>query len=124
LTGHMHDGALCTLLDNGGLLNCSVTSKDLRLARKLFGPCPGCCVQGKTTEVPAVPTNEEPALRCTKLHSDIFFVHDGTLKKNAPYLIVIESATNFMMVTKLYRGPDRTYKFGDGNKLKYAEEYV
>ncbi len=36
---HPGDHALGMLLDNGGVLNCRLISRSLRLARIIFGPC-------------------------------------------------------------------------------------
>ena len=106
MSDHMHYDKLGVLMDNGGILNCPYTSKDLRNAKIIFGPCPGC-MQGKMTEEAAPTTQEEPLARGVKLHLDIMYMHDGVSSKKAPFLVGVEDHDNYLIVEKL---PTRNMK--------------
>eukprot|EP01036_Dinobryon_divergens_P035879 gene35879-46576_t len=74
---HPGDSALSRLLDGNNLPNCHLTSRDLRHARLLFGPCPAC-IEGKMI-APKTPTSTtEPARSIGEvLHCDILLLPDG-----------------------------------------------
>ena len=74
---HPGDSALSRLLDGNNLPNCHLTSRDLRHARLLFGPCPAC-IEGKMI-APKTPTSKtEPAQSIGEvLHCDILLLPDG-----------------------------------------------
>ncbi len=96
---HINDQALTILLDRKAIQYCPLTSTDLRNYRKMFGPCTAC-MRGKMTEDPALPTNMEKPNKGTLLHADIFFIKDNN-KSKSPYLIAVESVTNYTMSAKL-----------------------
>lgn len=54
LTGHPGSARLQQALDNGNWSNTTLTSADVRLADRIYGPCPGC-TEGK---MHAAPTNK------------------------------------------------------------------
>jgi hypothetical protein len=90
--------ALTKMLDNGSLLNCNVTSSDLRRARKLFGPCKGCLL-GKMT-APRQPLSVSPLTDNIGelLHADIYYIDQ------MPYLITVDDAKGFISILKLAKG--------------------
>ena len=97
---HPSDDALSKLLNNGGIIGCPWTSRDLRLARSIFGDCVKCRV-GKTAN-PIAPPSQSPGGSSPGklLHADIFFVtSDRGLK--FPYLISLDDTVNYMMVVKV-----------------------
>ena len=47
IMGHPHDAALGILFDSGCIQGCPYTSRDIRIMRKIYGPCVPC-VKGKT----------------------------------------------------------------------------
>jgi hypothetical protein len=92
---HISDGALCKLLDNGGILNTPVTSFAVRKFRELYGPCLGC-LYGKMT-APSQPnslTIKENAIG-ELLHADLYFINKQI------YLMSIDDRTGFVNVVKL-----------------------
>ena len=58
--GHPSDEGLCKMLDNGTLLNCEVTSSDVRNAHSILGNC-DACVAGKIVAAPTGASHSEPA---------------------------------------------------------------
>ena len=96
---HMSPENLCILLDHGKILNCTVTSKNVRLAENIFGPCQAC-LQGKMTDAPAKPSEKSIPDIGTTIHCDLFFLKNEQ-GKSSPYLIGVESATGYVVVLKL-----------------------
>jgi len=47
-TGHYGDTPLCRLVDSGGILDCPLTSQQIRWAREILGECEAC-LKAKTT---------------------------------------------------------------------------
>ena len=97
---HPSDEALTRLLDNGGIIGCPWTSRDLRLARNIFGECIKCRV-GKTTN-PGAPPSQSPGASSPGelLHADIFFVTSDRGVK-VPYIITLDDTVNYMLVVKV-----------------------
>jgi hypothetical protein len=97
--GHPGDDALCAKLDHGGILNCPVTSRDVRAARSLLGPCVVCQV-GKTTNRtapnPPSPTTQAPG---DLIHVDIIYVRRG--KKKSSFLIAVDEMTGHLSTFRL-----------------------
>ena len=95
---HPSDEYLGRALDGNAYRDTSLTSKDLRNARALHGPCPACAM-GKMTEAPAPASTSPPADPFTKLHIDYFFIRGvGGLK--VPYLLSVEESTGHLTVVK------------------------
>jgi hypothetical protein len=60
---HPGDDALCAKLGHGGILSCHVTSRDVRAARTLQGPCVVCQVgktRSRSAPNPPIPTTQAP----------------------------------------------------------------
>ena len=97
---HPSDSALCDALDNGAYSNCTVTSKDVRDARKFMGPCVSC-LRGKM-KAASSPTSESEACDVIgdTLHADIIFIR-GTGGKKLPYLLTVEHVTGFVLCGRL-----------------------
>ena len=97
---HPSDEALTRLLDNGGIIGCPWTSRDLRLSRNIFGECVKCRV-GKTTN-PSAPPSQSPSTNSPGelFHADIFFVMTVRGVK-VPYLLSLDDTVNYMMVVKV-----------------------
>lgn len=121
-TDHMTDAKLCTLLDNGAIVECNTTSRDVRIGRDIFGPCAGC-IQGNMTEAPA-PTNPKPEVYDIgeKFHTDVFFIRDGSSKK-VPYLMAVESVTDFKMAIKLVNKQSSTILTALYRVIGYLESH-
>ena len=97
---HPSDEALTKLLDNGGIIGCPWTSRDILIARSIFDECVKCRV-GKTTNPSAPPSHSPSASSPGKLlHADIFFVTSDRGTK-VPYHLSLEDTVNYMMVVKV-----------------------
>ena len=81
-------------------MNCSVTSQDLRDARRHYGPCVRC-LAGKMTIAPSpISTSAPPPHVGHTLHADIVYVR-GEGGHKLPYLFTVESITSYIIVAKL-----------------------
>ena len=96
--GHPCDAYLGRALDSNAYRGTSLTSKDLRNARAIHGPCPGCAL-GKITEAPSPEATSPPAAPYSMLHIDFFFVR-GAGGKKQPYLISVEESTGHLVTVK------------------------
>ena len=91
---HPSDETLTKLLDNGGIIGCPWTSRDLHIARSIFGECVKYRV-GKMTN-PSVPSSQSPGASSPGelLHADIIFViSDRGIK--VPYLLTVEATVTY-----------------------------
>lgn len=103
--GHPNDEAFCKLLDNGGILDCHLTSSAVRLSTEVLGPCTACaqaqmrdqsCYREKNAE-----NVSEPAERIgDNFIIDITFVRmpNGT---KLQMLLLLEELTNCAFIIKL-----------------------
>ena len=96
---HPNDRYLSTVLDLSVLRDTTLSSKDLRNHRLLSGPCTGC-LTGKTRQPSSLtPSNTTYALG-ELLVGDLFYFY-GKRGKKEPYLIMVESRTTHIMVTRM-----------------------
>jgi hypothetical protein len=99
---HPGDYALGMLLDNGGIVNCKLTSSSLRLAKIIFGECEQCR-HGKSTMPRKVEYSDRD--RATNpgeiLHMDIMFVPTGIKKRLFAYLISVDDYSNHALAYRL-----------------------
>jgi len=119
--GHPGDIALCKLLDNGGILNCPVTSDHVRLLRKHRGKCPICerakamvSNQDSIKIAKHYPTNDKEEI----LYTDIFYLKGD--KKKVPYLVTVLAKSKHMTVTNLKR---KTAKHIANTIIYYVKKY-
>ncbi|CAN0349389.1 unnamed protein product, partial [Ectocarpus fasciculatus] len=98
---HPSDEALGKLLDNGDLLDCPLTSRDLHNARTIFGPC-SKCIAGKATNHSNPQSTSEPSHAPGELlHMDIVFINRGAKQKRLPFLLAVDDYTNYVMARRL-----------------------
>jgi hypothetical protein len=99
---HPGDHALGMLLDNGGILNCRLTSSSLRLAKIIFGECEECR-HGKATMPRKMKESDRPRANNPGeiLHMDIMFVSTGIKKRLYAYLISIDDYSNHALAYRL-----------------------
>ena len=95
---HISDAALTKLLDHGSILNCNVSSQDLRKARKIYGPCNGCLFGKMTAPMQPDSTSALSENIAEILHCDIYY-----LNKQA-YLISVEDMRGLISIVKLDNG--------------------
>jgi hypothetical protein len=90
---------MCTLLDNGGIMDCTVTRRAVSLSNEILGPCLHC-IGGKMTDYSAIKnhTVESRSLPAphigSHLHCDIVFIK-GPKGKSIPILLAIEELKNY-----------------------------
>ena len=97
--GFPSDLYLKRALDHGTIAGCDLTTKDLEIARKLFGPLPEKYI-GKMTEVSSsknnAPNNE---IVGSKLHCDLMFLR-GALG-GWIFLVAVDDATGYIVIEEL-----------------------
>ena len=103
--GHCSDESLCTLLDNGGILDCTISSTSVRLSREIFGPCPICMQtqmrdQSKYRESNAENISEPAEKVGDHFIVDIIFIRLPNGKKLTA-LLLLEELSNAGFVIKL-----------------------
>ena len=105
IMGHPNDAALGILFDSGAIHGCPYTSRDLRIMRKLIGPCVAC-IKAKT----GAPTDGKVINRWLasapgeRLCMDIYFM--TVMSKRGkftviPMLIVVDDYTGYLDVVHL-----------------------
>jgi hypothetical protein len=93
--GHPSKDVLIKLLNNGGLLNTSVTTRDVELLSDLRPKCAGC-IKGKFTHQVAKPTNNPRSEKVGELlHIDIYYWND------CQYLISLDDHSNHVVLIYL-----------------------
>lgn len=106
ILNHPGDEYFAVLLDSNEFINCPYTSRDLRTARKVLGPCDACLKAKHTKPTPSKMTlhraiAREPGYR---LCADIYFVsyvgRSGKMKKH-PYFFCVDDFSNYMHIIKL-----------------------
>ena len=70
---HPNDAQLSRTLNNGGIINSTVTASDIQLARRLFGPCPGCAA-GKSVNHTSGGQYNTANTVAQHVHCDIVYV--------------------------------------------------
>jgi hypothetical protein len=94
ILNHINDVALGILFDSGAIHGCPYTSRDVRIMRKIYGPCPSC-TKGKSVR----PTPGEVINRLMvmapgeRLCMDVFFLTyltRGGKSIICPFLIVVD----------------------------------
>ena len=105
ILGHPNDNALGILFDSGAIHGCPYTSHDIRVMRKIYGPCVAC-IKGKTvapTEGTVI--NKWLAIRPgERLCTDIYFITVMSRKGKCvitPLLIVVDDYTGYLHVLTL-----------------------
>ena len=97
---HPGDPALTIALNNGCYSECQITAKDLRDARKHYGPCLRC-LAGKMTCAPSpASTSVPPPHIGYRIHSDIIFVR-GADGAKTPYVLTVEDLTGYIIIAKI-----------------------
>ena len=103
---HPSDPVLTTLLDNGGILDCNVTSACVRLATRIFGPCVHCLQAKQTDHLNQAGQHNSESLTPPAenigdhLIADIIYIKGGREKK-IPALLIIEELTNAASILRL-----------------------
>jgi len=97
---HPGDAALSTALDKGCYAACKITSKDLREARDVYGPCTRCLAAKMTQEPSPASTTPPPETIGHTLHADIVLVR-GANNRKVPYLLTVEARTSYIVVSKM-----------------------
>eukprot|EP00595_Chromulina_sp_UTEXLB2642_P000491 CAMPEP_0196761266 /NCGR_PEP_ID=MMETSP1095-20130614/425_1 /TAXON_ID=96789 ORGANISM="Chromulina nebulosa, Strain UTEXLB2642" /NCGR_SAMPLE_ID=MMETSP1095 /ASSEMBLY_ACC=CAM_ASM_000446 /LENGTH=584 /DNA_ID=CAMNT_0042110543 /DNA_START=1803 /DNA_END=3558 /DNA_ORIENTATION=- len=93
--GHPSDIVLGKMLDNGNINGCMLTSKDVRRARMLIGPCKGC-LMGKMTNKSMKLNVRSTRNRIAELiHADIMEFAD------VQYLITVDDKTGYVISVML-----------------------
>ena len=105
ILGHPNDAALSILFDSGAIHGCPYTSHDIRVMRKIYGPCVAC-IKGKTvapTEGRVI--NKWLAVRPgERLCTDIYFITVMSRKGKcvvSPLLIIVDDYTGYLLVLTL-----------------------
>ena len=102
ILGHPNDNALGILLDSGAIHGCPYTSHDIRVMRKIYGPCVAC-IKGKTVSpTEGTVINKWLATRPgERLCTDIYFITVMSRKGkciSTPLLIVVDDYTGYLHV--------------------------
>ena len=103
--GHPHDAALGILFDSGCIQGCPYTSRDIRIMRKIYGPCVPC-VKGKTVAPSPRPVinkwlASDPGER---LCMDLYFLTVISRKGKyvvIPILVMVDDYTGYLHVIPL-----------------------
>ena len=96
---HPSDRVLGNLLDNNGIINCDLTSRDLRVASILYGPCEICRIGKATIPKKFGLVRESSSYPGQILHMDILFL--PTLTKMTMFLICVCDNTGFILSYRL-----------------------
>ena len=100
--GHIPYPELAVLLDGGHILDCHLTSKDVKVALTVFPKCQAC-LRGKSTKRRATPRIEReiPRFVGEHLHVDVIFFG------KRPYLLSVDGYTGHLNGNKI---SSRKYK--------------
>jgi len=109
ILNHPNDEVLGTLFDRGSIHGCPYTSRDVRIMRKIFGPCVAC-TKGKTVRPTPGPVVNQWVAQSPgeRLCIDIFFLSVVSRKGavvSLPFLLVVDEYSEYVIVTWL---PSRT----------------
>ena len=104
-SNHLSDDILCQNIDAGRILDCPISSVDIRNMRKVKGPCPGC-VQGKMVAHPQLnSTVDNSQYSIGELqYGDLLFIRDCH-GKNVPYSIFVDHKSGAIDIRQM---PNRT----------------
>jgi len=95
--------AVSKLINTGGIINCKVTSKDVRTAVEIFGPA-APMVKGTTRTKKVAPAMQEPTqaeeLVQQDLHTDLMFV------EGAPFVISVSTPMGYTMANSVQNRQD------------------
>jgi hypothetical protein len=102
ILNHPSDDILGILFDRGAIHGCPYTSRDVRIMRKIYGPCVAC-VKGKSVRAtPGKVINQwVAAAPGERLCMDIFFLSVVTRKSaivSLPFLIVVDDYTQYVNI--------------------------
>jgi hypothetical protein len=105
IMNHPSDDVLGIMFDRGAIHGCPYTSRDVRIMRKIYGPCVAC-VKGKTVRAtPGKVLNQWVAAHPgERLCMDIFFLTVVSRKGHVtslPFLIVVDDYTEYVIITWL-----------------------
>jgi hypothetical protein len=99
--GHPGLDSLSNSLNAGVILGCSATTKDLRLAYKLFGPC-SHCLAGKITKPSYKPSLTTPVTSVGEyVHMDLIPLSKVSLGGSKFGLIVVDEFSGFLILITL-----------------------
>jgi len=93
------DEVLTELINSGGLMNCSVTARDVARARHLYGPSLAS-LKGKTTTHKG-PIVEDGAVMIPQVHRDQTLHTDIMFVEKIPFLITVSTPLHMSFATKL-----------------------
>ncbi len=95
ILGHPSDGVLQNMLNNGNILNCKFTAKDVRECTDILGVCIGC-VLGKMTKKPMRISPESNKEIGELIHVDLFEIEQGDR-----YLISVDDKSGYIISVKM-----------------------
>ena len=98
MLSHVHDDVLCQALDSGTYSWANVTSADVRLNRRLRGPCVQC-IQGKMEDKPHPPSDAPPADCVSRLFIDTQQLTSPSPAGNLCYIDSVEEFSGDQQVT-------------------------
>ena len=105
IMNHPSDDVLGIMFDRGAIHGCPYTSRDVRIMRKIYGPCVAC-VKGKTVRATPGPVINQwvAAHPGERLCIDIFFLsvvsRKGTVT-SLPFLLVVDDYSEYVLITWL-----------------------
>ena len=119
LLAHAGDKALMKALDHGTLVDCYLTSTDLRNARIAYGKCPGC-TEGKMIAPSDKPSKTPPAKKIgDKLFADLIFFKEKTVGGCVAAVFTVDEKSGFVKIVGL---KNKTHE-GVVNGLHRVVEY-
>ena len=99
--GHLSDESLCVMLDNGNLINCAVTSSDVRNASIILGSC-DACTAGKITTPSFKSSPHEPASTVGEhLYMDLLEVKERTIGGYLWFLVSVDEFSSYLSIVGL-----------------------
>jgi hypothetical protein len=105
---HPGDHALGMLLDNGGIINCPLTSASLRLRNVILGECEECRKGKATMPIKSKLSQREQSNNPAEiLHMDIIYIPTGIKKNLITYLLSVDDYTSHALA---YRLPSKSKK--------------
>ena len=97
---HPSPEQLCNLLDSSCLIECPLTSRDVRVSERINGSCPECLV-GKYVSPPALVSESTPASSVGELlHTDIVYFLEGK-KTSVPFLMIVDDFSDYVHCVRM-----------------------
>ena len=127
IMGHPHDAALGILFDSGCIQGCPYTSRDIRIMRKIYGPCVPC-VKGKTVAPSPRPVinkwlASDPGER---LCMDLYFLTVISRKGKyvvIPILVMVDDYTGYLHVVPLSSKTTETVRAAIFDVIAFYNHY-